>query len=306
MGVPKDYVKAMTWYRRAADQGNAYAQCHIGYMYDLGLGVPQDGAKAASWYRKSAEQGEAEAQYNLGLLYSQGRGVRKDNGKAMTWFKKAADQGDTQAKNELNKLKRQASTVQAKPPLNNIQAKPPKNIQADPVRNIVQKEKKKKGLFKRFNPAPPSAIFYLAPAHFDDVSGKDIILGDDILVTFKNVVHARSGAMILPFLKGRDFKTLDPLRIATATNITLNIVVADQLVHPGSAPSKETPNQDTVQGIVGGDSSPGKKKTTCSISNLPPATTSKGNQSMASLKWRWKPILISKTLLLHHLVEDHN
>jgi hypothetical protein len=51
-----------------------------------------------------------------------------------------------------------------------------------------------------------SKVFRLE-CHFDDVSGKSIILWDDILAAFKGVVHVRVGERILPFLKGRNFKT---------------------------------------------------------------------------------------------------
>ncbi|KAH7060279.1 hypothetical protein BKA57DRAFT_487989 [Linnemannia elongata] len=50
-----------------------------------------------------------------------------------------------------------------------------------------------------------SDIFHVA-CYPDVSSGKDIILWDDILAAFKNVVHVRFGTMILPFLNGPDFK----------------------------------------------------------------------------------------------------
>ncbi|MDA0238165.1 MAG: hypothetical protein O3B03_06590, partial [Proteobacteria bacterium] len=39
---------------------------------------PQDDAKAVKWYRRAAEQGNAKAQYNLGLMYDNGQGVPQD------------------------------------------------------------------------------------------------------------------------------------------------------------------------------------------------------------------------------------
>ena len=35
----RDYAKALKWYRRAADQGDADAQNNVGEMYHDGLGV---------------------------------------------------------------------------------------------------------------------------------------------------------------------------------------------------------------------------------------------------------------------------
>ncbi len=58
----------MTWYRKAAAQGNADAQSDIGELYRNGLGVSQDYAEAMTWYRKAAEE-NADAQNNIGWLY---------------------------------------------------------------------------------------------------------------------------------------------------------------------------------------------------------------------------------------------
>jgi len=66
-GVPQDYAEAVRRYRKAADQGHAWAQDGIGYMYSQGKGVPQDYAEAARWYRKAADQGDTRAQRILGL-----------------------------------------------------------------------------------------------------------------------------------------------------------------------------------------------------------------------------------------------
>ena len=49
-----DDAEAVTWYRKAAEQGPALAQASLGEMYKLGRGVPQDTAEAAAWYCKAA------------------------------------------------------------------------------------------------------------------------------------------------------------------------------------------------------------------------------------------------------------
>lgn len=87
--------------RKAADQGNAYAQCNLGYAYGRGEGVPQDQAEAVKWFRKAAEQGNAKAQCTLGLAYGRGEGVPKDHEQAVKWFRKAADQGNAYAQFNL-------------------------------------------------------------------------------------------------------------------------------------------------------------------------------------------------------------
>ena len=44
--VIRDDAEAAIWYRRAAEQGNTYAQTFLGHMYANGRGVPQDDAEA--------------------------------------------------------------------------------------------------------------------------------------------------------------------------------------------------------------------------------------------------------------------
>ena len=43
-------MQAVTWYRKAADQGDATAQFNLAILYDNGEGVPKDYAEAYSWY----------------------------------------------------------------------------------------------------------------------------------------------------------------------------------------------------------------------------------------------------------------
>ena len=91
-GVAKDYIEAVTWFRKAADQNYARAEHNLGSCYDNGHGVERDYVQAEKWYRKAAEQGYAPAQYNLGLCYQEGRGVAKDDRDAVKWYGKAAAQ----------------------------------------------------------------------------------------------------------------------------------------------------------------------------------------------------------------------
>jgi TPR repeat protein len=103
-GVKRDDAKAVHWYRKAADQGLPAAQTCLGVMYDSGLGVAKDEAEAARWYRKAADQGDARAQYNLARLFKNGLGVAKDEAEAARWYRKAADQGSARAQYNLGML----------------------------------------------------------------------------------------------------------------------------------------------------------------------------------------------------------
>ena len=57
-----DYATALSELRPLANQGNAFAQGRLAWLYHMGLGVPQDYTEALKWYRKAVEQNEAEAQ----------------------------------------------------------------------------------------------------------------------------------------------------------------------------------------------------------------------------------------------------
>jgi hypothetical protein len=70
-------LEAVRWYRLAADQGYAEAQCNLGLCYERGDGVAKSEEEAVSWYRLAADQGHAEAQCNLGVCYERGIGVVK-------------------------------------------------------------------------------------------------------------------------------------------------------------------------------------------------------------------------------------
>ena len=83
-------------------QGNAIAQCNLGWCYENGRGVSQDYSEAAKWFSKSAEQGYARAQNNLGSCYYNGHGVVKNRTEAEKWFKLAAAQGEEMAKKNLS------------------------------------------------------------------------------------------------------------------------------------------------------------------------------------------------------------
>ena len=75
-----------------------------GDRYFYGRDVEQDYAKAMEWYRKAGERGQADAQYNVGVLYENGWGVAKDIDQAKVWYQKAAEQGDGFAVLALTRL----------------------------------------------------------------------------------------------------------------------------------------------------------------------------------------------------------
>jgi TPR repeat protein len=91
---PHDYVQAASWYRKAAEQGNADAQYDLGDFYLFGHGVPVDYARGMMWLRKAAEQGYPSAQTDLAHFYLTGKFVPQDYAQAVSWYRKAAERGN--------------------------------------------------------------------------------------------------------------------------------------------------------------------------------------------------------------------
>ncbi|GHT32988.1 hypothetical protein AGMMS49592_0710 [Endomicrobiia bacterium] len=100
-GVEKNYRKALSWFAKSAERGNAKAQYNLGKMYYFGEGVARDHRQAFSWYKKAAEQGDANAQYCTGMMCYNGEGVAKDYKEAMKWYLKSSEQGHAEAQYRL-------------------------------------------------------------------------------------------------------------------------------------------------------------------------------------------------------------
>ena len=114
-GVPQSFEKAAEWYERSAQQGDAKAQCNLGACYRYGRGVPQSYEKAAEWYRRSAEQGFAAAQGNLAACYLFARGVPRSYEQAIFWYEKGAEQGDVRSQCSLGDCYKRGTGVEKSP-----------------------------------------------------------------------------------------------------------------------------------------------------------------------------------------------
>lgn len=86
------------------DSKTAEQLLEIGVRYLTGNGVTKDARKAFEYSRKAAEKGNAMAQCNLGYCYENGVGVERNWIEAMKWYRKAADNGNETAKNKLKQI----------------------------------------------------------------------------------------------------------------------------------------------------------------------------------------------------------
>ena len=71
-------------------------------MYYSGDGLEQDKQKAVYWFTKAAEQGDAEAQYNLAVMYDKGNGIEQNRSLAKKYYQQACE---WYHKNACSKLK---------------------------------------------------------------------------------------------------------------------------------------------------------------------------------------------------------
>lgn len=105
IGFSKDYLKALEWFNKAAEQGHERAKEYIpSTYYALGssyfgndTGVAQNDTEAFKWYSKAANLGHSQSQYMVGLMYYFGEGVTKNEKEGIQWIKKSADLGNKDA-----------------------------------------------------------------------------------------------------------------------------------------------------------------------------------------------------------------
>ena len=64
-GPPQDFAQAGLWFGKAADQGNAYAQANLSWLYANGQGVAQDDTQALMWSTLALARAEDDATRKL-------------------------------------------------------------------------------------------------------------------------------------------------------------------------------------------------------------------------------------------------
>jgi hypothetical protein len=80
---------------KAGELESLEAQRDLGALYATGDWTgPRDSVRAVEWYRRAAERGHPDAQYNLGFMCLIGEGVEANPNEGLRWLKRSADQGD--------------------------------------------------------------------------------------------------------------------------------------------------------------------------------------------------------------------
>ena len=109
LGVTADYEQAMEYYRLSAESDFAPALNQIGYLYYNGYGVDVDFSSAVYYQKLAALQGYAPAQVNLGFLYENGYGVEADLSMALEYYELAAQEGYEGAQEAVIRVRAQLS-----------------------------------------------------------------------------------------------------------------------------------------------------------------------------------------------------
>ena len=89
-----NYTEALEILKPLAANGDDEAQLYLGLMFRNGEGVEIDNFKAFKFFEQSAEQGNAWSQKHLAWMYIDGKGILKDYKQAKYWFQMAYTNDD--------------------------------------------------------------------------------------------------------------------------------------------------------------------------------------------------------------------
>lgn len=96
--------KAMEYYEKAANQGNANAQYQLYTIFYDGYYVDEDEEEAFKWGMKAANQGMKEAEYAIGDAYRFGELGEENDEEAIKWYERAAEHGLAEARTTLGDI----------------------------------------------------------------------------------------------------------------------------------------------------------------------------------------------------------
>lgn|GEM_PF-872355 len=100
----RDLPQAVSWYEKAAKEGDWIAQLALGRIYFVGDGVARDTSLAKKWLRMAADSGDAGAAFYMGLLNDAGQGTATNYEEAAKWYRQAAESGNSFAQQKLAQL----------------------------------------------------------------------------------------------------------------------------------------------------------------------------------------------------------
>tara|TARA_Y100001933_G_scaffold224493_1_gene237118 strand:+ start:263 stop:595 length:333 start_codon:yes stop_codon:yes gene_type:complete len=87
----------------SANRGDAIAQYNLSVLYTLKNNNIEN-EKTYEWALKAAKNGHAYSQFHLGTMYEKGTVVTQDTEKAYEWYKKAAKNGLLPAQKKVEEI----------------------------------------------------------------------------------------------------------------------------------------------------------------------------------------------------------
>ena len=101
-GQTKEYAKALSLLKEAAELGNTMACCWVGEINEKGNGIAPNFTEAFRSFQKAANLGDAWGFSKLGQCYQEGNGVKLDFEKAKECYSKALEIGISDEEEEEN------------------------------------------------------------------------------------------------------------------------------------------------------------------------------------------------------------
>ena len=106
ISTTKTANRSIEFYKKSAEMGNIYAQTTLSSKFFLGDGVDIDKTKSFYWEEKAALQGNVNSMKEVATNYYSGIGVSKNYDEAIRWYQKAVDQGDKESIYDLANMHR--------------------------------------------------------------------------------------------------------------------------------------------------------------------------------------------------------
>lgn len=113
-----DWQATVVCFRKAAEHGYPPAQTNLAQMYAQGRGLAMDQSEAIKWLRRAAMQGDAGAQYHLGRslhrlsLDSPDAGPNEARIESFMWLQLASGQGFHNAESACEQLNLKMTTAE--------------------------------------------------------------------------------------------------------------------------------------------------------------------------------------------------
>lgn len=106
IGVPKDMAKAQLWLGHAAKSGNTFGAKKMGDSL-----IESDPKTALTWYEKAAQDGDAQAAYIAAIMYAENYEIRPNTARSAELLKQAANAGIAGAQADYGLLVYQGAGV---------------------------------------------------------------------------------------------------------------------------------------------------------------------------------------------------